>query len=138
MLATPEGHPALRSVHGSRADVRDETRQGPGHSIGRLFLKKVGALDHDGLLVGPGAAELALRANQKAARIRIDEELRYRAGGEPPRVVLDNRYDVGRLAGDWQIPRPGQHRHARSAGVAIVAPVDVDCLLRDVSQRQEI
>src|ERR1700690_66609 len=55
--------------------------------------------------------------------------------GEPLRKTPDDRGPIGRFAGDRQISRPGEHRHARWAGIAIVAPVNFDGLLGDEAQR---
>src|SRR5438094_625264 len=103
---------------GSRARERNQTWDAPPGSLrnlsgqhfahkpsrrfadfaGRFLLKKVGALNGDGLLVWPGAAEFALCADEKACRLSIDEELGNRARRHPLRVGLHDLNHVRRFS----------------------------------------
>src|SRR5262245_28988248 len=72
----------------------------------RVLLDEVAAAHGDLLLIGPGAAELALRTGQDHTWLGVDEQLGDGARGEPLRIALDDRDDVGRLAVDRDLARP--------------------------------
>src|SRR5262249_25254838 len=63
-------------------------------------------------LVLPGAAELAHRPDQDCARVGVDEQLWDAVLRHPPGIVGNDPPDVGRLARDRDLPRPGQRRPA--------------------------
>ena len=69
------------------------------------------------VLVRPGAADFALAADEDRAGIGVDEQLRHIGFGEPGRIVLDHLHDIGRLALDRDLARPGERRAAALAGL---------------------
>ena len=74
------------------------------------------ALDGDLGLVRPAAADLALAPSEDRAGLGVDEELGHVARGEPLGVGLDGAHDVGRLAVDRDLARPGERRATVFAG----------------------
>src|SRR6266702_3767910 len=118
--------------------LRHEARGRFAHLLRRLFLEEMGPLHHDRLLVGPGSAELALRTNQEAAGLSVDEQLRDQALRQPFRIGLDDRDDVRGLARDRQLARPSQYWLAARSRVAEIAAIDLHRLRRDMAQRQQI
>src|SRR5579872_3528083 len=89
----------------------------------RVFLDEVHAFHRNLALVGPLAAELALRADQNRARVGIDEEFRKRALREPLRIIIDDFGNVRRVAFEGDLARPCQRRAARFAGLEKRFPV---------------
>ena len=82
-------------------------------------LDEVQPLHGDLLLLRPRAAELALRADEDRAGLRVDEELRHRAVRQPFRIRVHDRDDVRGLAIDRNLARPCERRPAGFAGLAI-------------------
>jgi hypothetical protein len=84
----------------------------PRHLIRRVFLEEMAAWTVISVWF---AAELALRADQDRAGLRVDEELRHVAPREPVGVGLHDRDHVRRLAIQRHLARPGERRAARLA-----------------------
>src|SRR4029453_14347004 len=109
-------------VHTRCREAGSEPAQEPGDGLAdlgwRVLLEEVAAAHGDLLLIGPGAAEPARRADQDRARIAVDEELGQRALGQPLRVGVDQRGHVGRLAVDRDLARPSEGGPTRLAGPA--------------------
>jgi hypothetical protein len=84
--------------------LRDETRNRVGDFHREVFRQKVGAFHRDLLLIGPCAAELTLRTDQKPRWIAIDEQFRNPARGEPVRICVHDLNHVPRVTFDGQLP----------------------------------
>src|SRR5271168_3440354 len=77
--------------------------------IGRILLQVMQALDGDLTLVGQGSAELTYAPGYACSGVAIDEQLGQSAArSEPPRVRVDDRYDICGLAFDRQLARPDE------------------------------
>src|ERR1035441_1325062 len=90
------------------------------------------------LLIWPRPAEFPLCTDQKSGWISINEQLRYRAAGQPVRVGIHDLADVFRFSLYWQFSRPCQHWLPQRAGVSVVAAIDFHCFLGYAPERQEI
>src|SRR5215831_14271795 len=93
----------------------DEFREGGADLRWRILLDEVPPLDRNLPLIPPGATEVARAAGHYGARIAEDEQLRHVALGEPLAVTIDDCRDVGGLAVDRDLTRPGQRRQPRLA-----------------------
>src|SRR3990170_3949736 len=99
-------------------------------NLGRgVLLDEVVPSDRDLLLVGPGAAELPLRADQDRPWLGVDEELGDSAGGEPLRGVIHDLRDISRLSVEGNLTRPRERRSPGFTGLQIGAAVDRHLLL---------
>src|SRR5262245_9076922 len=118
LMATP---PWPRARSGS--ETAEELGDGPPDLGRRVLLDEVAPAHRDLPLVGPRPAELPLRADEDAARLGVHEELGHRARREPPRVGVGDGDDVGRLALDRDLARPGERGAARLARLAVAPAV---------------
>ena len=101
-----------RTLQAARPYAACAVRSRFTHRFGRVLLQEVRAVHRHGLLVGPRAAKLALRADQEASGVGIDEQLGDRARRKPSRVGFNDANDVLGLTRNRQLTGPGQHRLA--------------------------
>src|SRR2546428_10244717 len=99
-----------------------EPAEEPGDRLADLgrgvLLQEVAALDGDLLLIRPRATEVARSADEDRAGVAVDAQLGQGTAGEPPRVLVDERRHVGRLAVDRDLAWP---RERRAPGLARLA-----------------
>src|SRR5262245_15232475 len=94
------------------AEPPEEPGDGAADLRRRVLLDEV-ASSHGGLLLlRPRATEIALGAREDGPGVGVDEELGDGAPGEPSRVLVHDRDDVGGLAVDRNLARPGERRAA--------------------------
>src|SRR5690606_32193195 len=124
----------MESLLFSWVERAHEGRHGAADVVGAVLLDKMDAVDRHLVLVRPGAADLALAADQDRAGLGVDEQLRHRAGGEPRAVLRDDLDHVRRLAGDRNLARPGQGRPPRFARLGERPAIGVVLLGRQRAQ----
>src|SRR6202023_1624654 len=118
--------PSSRSaVWLGRAQPAYEVRDRGADLVGTVLLDEMASGDGGFGQVRPGADELADTTADDGARFGIDEQLGHVAFGQPVAVALDHRDDVGRLAVDGHVARPGQRRPAVFTRVGERLPVVV-------------